>query len=75
MKVIFIIKKKSVGPAVWIRRRFIAHNSPLTITAHNSPPSQFIASKIHRGTIHRTQFTDKKIKIPLDEFLILLDYC
>jgi hypothetical protein len=29
-----------------------------------------IAGTIHRGTIHR-----EKIKIPLDEFLILLDYC
>jgi hypothetical protein len=33
-------------------------------TAHNSPYT------IHRGTIH-----SEKIKIPLDEFLILLDLC
>jgi hypothetical protein len=46
------------------RAQFTAHNSP----QHNSPPSQFIA-----GTIHSGQFTAKKIKILLDEFLILLD--
>jgi hypothetical protein len=33
-------------------------------TPHNSPRT------IHRSTIHR-----EKIKISLDEFLILLDYC
>jgi hypothetical protein len=75
---------------------------PWQFTAENSPPEQFIAGTIHRGTIHRrhnssrydsptkiyraihrgtfprAQFTaykspTKKLKILLDDLLILLD--
>jgi hypothetical protein len=59
--------------------QFIAHNSPRTIhrdtihLQHNLSPAQFKTTNgtIHRSTIHRLHH--EKIKIPLDEFLILLD--
>jgi hypothetical protein len=42
------------SPSTMHRAKFTEHISP----RHNSPPAQFIASKIYRGTIHRAQLTE-----------------
>jgi hypothetical protein len=71
--------------------QFSGNNTPSTIhRAQFTAPSQFITGTIHRSTthcgtihrrhnslrtIHQAQFIAKKIKIRLDEFLILVDDC
>jgi hypothetical protein len=83
-----IHRRYNSSPAQFTAAQFTAHNPPYTIhratfhrgtihrtqsTAHNSP------NTIHRSTFHYAQFiahnSPRKIKIPLGEFLILLDYC
>jgi hypothetical protein len=48
------------APRTMHHGQFTAHYSPRTIPRrHNSPPAQFIAGTIHRGTINHVSITTK----------------
>jgi hypothetical protein len=71
----------------WVRREFTTHNSQRTIHRGTTHRAQLTAAQFTAGKIPRAQFSaynspqhnspriihHEKIKIPIDEFLILLD--